>query len=377
MSEKYIKEMENKKGTYYQVTILYTQDGKRKSRSIGQFYVRDYGGKKTALAQAKKARDQALREADSGSIEYHDITVAECFESSLALMSLSKASQKRHQTIYDQMFREDPDMALKAIKRVTTEDVQLNLNRFAETHTQDGVKDAKTIWHQIFLTAQMKEIPVIDRTVLIKTPKSKIPTAKRDSQCTYEDIRLTLDALHTYGDTPRAIQRAEDLHDIITVMLYTGMRPQEALALGADQIDMANGLITVDRSVGSTASATRQIITTKTADSVRTIPIASALVPLLGELMERGSLFFADADGLPYDIQTLNTLLRNLRISRKLPRVTLYMCRHLFATDVYGMAVNKKAAQRLMGHKSETMTLHYVNDDPEEREQLIRERKLS
>ena len=88
-------------------------------------------------------------------------------------------------------------------------------------------------------------------------------------------------------------------------------------------------------------------------------------------------LLFTDRDGKPYEIADLDIVLINMRKKRKLPRVTLYMCRHLFATDVYNTAQNKKSAQKLMGHKSETMTLYYVNDDQQERYSLVQNRKLS
>ena len=381
MTEKYIQlKKSKKKGEYFQVTISYTtSDGKRATRSCGQYYVKDYGDKKNALRMAKKARDQALDELMMGSYGSQDLTVEDCFNASLDLMNLSKKTKKWHTHTYRSMMADFEQLRYKQIRKVTTEDVLVNMNRYAESHSQDGISRCKTIWHQIFQTAQMKEIPVIDRTLAIKTPRSKVPAKPRSMSCTYEDVMVTLENLETYGDGKRAFKRSRDLHDIILVMFYTGMRPQEALALAKSEIDLDSGIITVYQSVGSTINKTRQIISTKTDGSLREIPIAEELAPLLKELCDRSDsdLIFTDVDGLPYEIADLDTVLRNMREKRNLPRVTLYMCRHLFATDVYGMAKNKKSAQRLMGHKSESMTLYYLNDDSKEKYSLVQKRKLS
>lgn len=378
MKEKHIAEKRNKDGIFYQVSITYTtSSGKRSTKSIGQFYVKDYEDKKTALKQAIKARDRALQEIEMGNFEHPDLTVDDCFNASLDLFNLSAKTKRWHIIVYNQMI--DDVLKYKPITKVTTEDVVKNMNAYAEEHTKDGISRCRTVWHQIFQTAQMKEIPVIDRTMAIKAPRSKVPTKPRETACTYEDVMVTLENLETYGDTPVAQRRARHLHDIILVMFYTGMRPQEALALAKSEINFDDELITVYQSVGSTHTKTRQLVTTKTDGSLRTIPIAKEIIPLLHELCDHAKkdLLFTDRDGKPYEIGDLDTVLINMRKARNLPRVTLYMCRHLFATDVYGMAQNKKAAQRLMGHKSESMTLYYLNDDSKEKYSLVQNRKLS
>lgn len=378
-NEKYIQlRSSKKKGEYYQVTVSFTTAaGKRATRSCGQFYVKYYGDKKTALKQAKKARDKALEEIDRESFEYFEMSVDDCFNASLDLFNLSAKTKEWHRIIYDAMMTED--LKFKSVTKVTTEDVILNMNAFAETHSQDSVSRCKTVWHQIFQTAMIKEIPVIDRTIAIKMPRSKVPTKPRQMACTYDDVITTLDNLKTYGDSDQSRRRAQDIHDIILIMFYEGLRPQEALALAKSEIDFATETINVYQSVGSTKNHTRQLISTKTDGSMREIPIAKEILSLLKERCENAKqdLLFPDADGLPYEVADLDTTLLHMRKKRNLPRVTLYMCRHLFATDVYNTATNKKSAQRLMGHKSESMTLYYVNDDQQERYALVQNRKLS
>lgn len=378
MKEKHISLKQGKKGDYFQVSINYTDSsGKRSTKSVGQFYVKDYGDKKTALKQAIKARDKALQEIEMGAFQHPEMTVDDCFQASLDMFNLSAKTKRWHIIVYNQTMTDK--LKHTPITKITTEDVLKNMNEYADSHSKDGISRCRTVWHQIFQTAQMKEIPVIDRTMAIKAPRSKVPTKPRNTQCTYEDVIITLENLETYGDTPTAKKRAMDIHNIILVMFYTGMRPQEALALAKSEIDFDDEVITVYQSVGSTSTQTRQLVTTKTDGSLRQIPIAKELLPLLKDLCENAKkdLLFTSKDGRPYDINDLDVVLLNMRKSRNLPRVTLYMCRHLFATDVYGMAQNKKAAQRLMGHKSESMTLYYLNDDTQEKYSLVQNRKLS
>lgn len=255
MKEKHVAEKRNKDGIFYQVSVTYkSSSGKRTTKSIGQFYVKDYGDKKTALRQAVKARDRALKEIEMGAFEHPDLTVDDCFNASLDLFNLSAKTKRWHIIVYNQMM--DDRLKYMPITKVTTEDVVTNMNQFADTHSKDGISRCRTVWHQIFQTAQMKEIPVIDRTMAIKAPRSKVPTKPRETACTYEDVMVTLENLETYGDTPVAQRRARHLHDIILIMFYTGMRPQEALALAKSEINFDDELITVYQSVGSTHNRT-------------------------------------------------------------------------------------------------------------------------
>ena len=380
--ERYIYEKTSKKrGKYYEVKIKAEINGKRTDKSFGKFYFADYpAGKKDALKQAVKCRSQALDDIEYNRLTVNEMTVDECFNEALKLLIDSKKNADRKKRMYQKIQTYSPHLLNKSVKAVTTEDVLLNLRAVAENHSAGVIADVKTVWHQIFQTAQLKEIPVIDRTLMIKTPKSKVPKKKREYACTIEDVNQILECLETYGigqKNPR--HTAIDVWYMIMIMLYTGMRPQEVFALSRDEIDLDAGEITITQSVGSTRSETRQIIPTKTDQSVRPIPIASELRPILEELLEErdSELLFLAPDGQPYEIDTLDAFLFHMRKKYNLPRFTLYMCRHLFATGVYKMAVNKKAAQKLMGHASESMTLHYVNDDPEERRQLIEQLKYS
>ncbi|MBR2555076.1 MAG: hypothetical protein IKE94_09475, partial [Aeriscardovia sp.] len=119
MKEKHIAEKRNKDGIFYQVSITYTsRTGKRTTKSVGQFYVKQYGDKKTALKQAIKARDRALQEIEMGAFEHPELTVDDCFNASLDLFNLSAKTKRWHIIVYNQMI--DDRLKYMPIDKVTT-----------------------------------------------------------------------------------------------------------------------------------------------------------------------------------------------------------------------------------------------------------------
>ena len=367
------------KGPYLQVKVSSTINGITKFREVGRFFYSDYPSNKICMQQAIKCRNDFEETIKTNNIEVIDCTVDECYQTSLELLVDSIKTAKKHNAIYNAMM---PDrLKIKNILEVTTEDVNRTLVKYASDHAADAVKRAKSIWHQIFLAAAIKDINVTDKSLLVKLPKTKVPTKKRDVRCTFEEIKTFLNALLICGSSSKSGRhRAADLWYGIQIEVYTGMRPQEVFALHRSDVDLESMEINVSRSVGSTSKDTRKFITTKTEDSVRTIPIASDLVPILEDLLEKKPQnqepLFLDLDGLPYEIDVLCTFMNKIPKKYDVPRITLYMPRHLFATELYNDSRNnKKAVQKLMGHKSETTTLGYVTASEEEAKQVIEKRK--
>ena len=140
--------------------------------------------------------------------------------------------------------------------------------------------------------------------------------------------------------------------------------------------------IRFSKSIGSTTDEySRQVKATKTATSIREVPIDKELHEMLvdylfsKDIVIHGDLLFPDSWGNPMEIQNVDTHVRNV-CKKAGVHVTLYMLRHKFSTDMLKVA-DIRTVQDLMGHESPSMTLSYARSTPDDRKEAIDKRKLS
>jgi integrase len=142
----------------------------------------------------------------------------------------------------------------------------------------------------------------------------------------------------------------------LAVLLFTGMRPGEALALTWNNVDFDHGLIRVRRTLHRRFGFGLP----KTPGSERDIDMGEAV---RAELMHqrarsqmRGELVFPSEVGTPMDLQ--NFRLRNwpriLRRAKVRPRV-LYQCRHTFVRLALEHGDSPQHIAAMLGHVSTEM----------------------
>lgn len=344
--------------------VLFEPRGKRLYFGFADAYgYKLQRGQRTSYVQlaaaAKECRDKALIDIRQNKVIIHELTVQECYEKSLDLFVTNVKTKQRHDLIFRQMVPEK--FLTKKISALTAADIQSMINAFAQDHTADALSRTISIWRQIYRAALMSGCPVADQSQMVIMPKAKKPQATRRKHCTVEDLETFIeDGLLEYNShTPEGRKTSRDIYLAIRIMQYLGLRPQEVFALCAEDIDLENGLIYVQRSIGSTATANRQLIATKTSDSVRVLPIPDALDPVLREMLTHDTRpLLTDLDGLPYDTSKVSVFMYNVVKTKKVPHINLYMLRHMFGTDMSRQ--NVKMAQSMMGHESAKMTLGYA-----------------
>lgn len=355
-NEKHIHKIKLKKG--YALAVSFKVDGK--VHRFGYFNRSDYDSDRSVMDAAEACRDKALVDRRQNQLIIHDMTVNEAYEKSLELFVTNIKTKERHNVIYRQMV---PDtMQNKAISKLTAADIQKAINKFAETHSADALSRTLSIWKQIYRAALMSGCPAVDQSQLIIMPKAKKPQGKHAKHCTVAELEEFLEGLEEYNAyLPEGQKLSRDATLAIRVMQYLGLRPQEAFALCAEDIDLKKGLVCVRRSVGSTATEKRQLIATKTNDSARVLPIPDQLRPYLEEMLTHDTRpLLADLDGLPYDTSKISVLMCNVAKSKNVPHINLYMLRHMFGTDISKKDI--KLAQTMMGHESAKMTLGYAKE---------------
>jgi integrase len=133
--------------------------------------------------------------------------------------------------------------------------------------------------------------------------------------------------------------------------LYAGLRRGELMALRWDDVDLANGLIHVERAYDEKA---RLEIQPKSRAGRRTVPIVGALRDILVEHKANQ----AQAEGLVFGgvapIQPSNLWRRAQRAWKQagLRPIGLHEARHTFASILIAAGVNAKAITTYMGHAS-------------------------
>ena len=356
MAEKHIRKKKTKKS--YSLEVIIWHDGKTKR--FGTFKRSDYDSDRSVMAAAKECRDKALMDIRQNRVIQHDLTVQEAYEKSLDLFVTNIKTKERHNIIYGQLVPQN--IRSKALSKVTAAELQTMVNDFAQTHSADALSRTKSILKQIYRAALMSGCPIVDQSQMIIMPKAKKAQAQHKKHCTPADLELFIEGLLDYNShTAEGRKVSRDVYLAIRVMQHLGLRPQEVFALCSEDVDLRGGLIYVRRSIGSTASEKRQMIATKTADSLRVLPIPAALRPALEEMLtHKTTPLLVDVDGLPYDTSKVSVLLYNVAESKQVPHINQYMLRHMFGTDMSKGDV--KVAQTIMGHESAKMTLAYAQE---------------
>jgi integrase len=137
--------------------------------------------------------------------------------------------------------------------------------------------------------------------------------------------------------------------------LYAGLRRGELMALRWDDIDLAAGVIRVERAW----DAREGVIEPKSHAGKRTVPIPRVLREYLAaaKLRSEWSEGFAFGRSATRPFDPVAVGVRAGAAWKKLAPLTMHQARHTFASLMIAAGVNAKALSTFMGHASITITL--------------------
>lgn len=131
--------------------------------------------------------------------------------------------------------------------------------------------------------------------------------------------------------------------DTVLILLYTGMRVGEMLALKKTDVNIRQGYTRITKS--------------KTASGIRTIPIHHRIFPLIVRRMKSsGSSLIADSEGKQYDYSCYCIIWREVMHSINADGHTTHDCRHTVATLLDNAGANETAKRRILGHAGGDVT---------------------
>jgi integrase len=138
--------------------------------------------------------------------------------------------------------------------------------------------------------------------------------------------------------------------------MYAGLRRGELLALRWEDVDLAAGVIHVERSW----DAKEGVVTPKSRAARRSVPIAAVLREQLVQHTlrsgRRSGLVFGTSATQPFTPSNVRKRANAMWTGAGLDPIGLHECRHTFASMMIAAGVNAKALSAYMGHSSVTIT---------------------
>ena len=151
------------------------------------------------------------------------------------------------------------------------------------------------------------------------------------------------------------------LRDIVTLILETGMRPEEVFTMRKENVHIDRGYLFVP--AGKTPFARRNILLTGRAISVLKKRLAETQGPYL----------FVGQRHMDKPLASIQKAHeRALRDAEITPPFRLYDLRHTFGSRSAMAGVDLATLKELMGHSKLSTTMRYVHPTPEHKREAVR-----
>lgn len=253
------------------------------------------------------------------------------------------------------------------VSEVTTMDVR----RWCVEQTQDykygTIKKHFTLVKQAF--QELCTDGVISRNPCQFALSSVIPNnSESKHSLTKEEVEVFLQCL-------KESKSSSQYFDIAFVLLNTGLRIGECLALTVKDIDFNQHTLSINKQIIE-VQGVQHVSETKSKAGIRDVPIPDVVMPILRRLAKSASVSNYVLDGYTSFVFTKNEHLMlppniryhfNLCVSQynqrrsadmiALPNVTPHILRHTYCSRLVELNVNPKAIQYVMGHANIGITL--------------------
>lgn len=347
-----------KDGRYIkQVLIGYKTDGRPKYKNI-YGYTQSEVNEQAALFKAQMKQGIAAIEDDVTMAEW-SVKWLEVYKSNTEYNTYASYKNAIDKHINPCL----GDLKLKDIKKIH---IQTLLNILLDQGKAQTARQVRLTLNQIMTQAVDNELIYKNVAQNIKLPKIK-KTPKR----ALNDDELALIDKANFTMKERAF---------ISILLYSGVRQGEALALTVSDVDLDNGCIRVNKTVIHKGNNSEIKHSPKSDAGVRDIPIPQVLINLLreyiptlkteqlftmenGELVTKSSftkLWFSIMDKLNTAAGGSDWRKNHVKHPELLAianDITPHTFRHTYCTTLYNAGVDIKSAQYLLGHASIQMTL--------------------
>ena len=242
----------------------------------------------------------------------------------------------------------------------------MDIEQFLKKLRNDGRSDSaiahcRGMLFQIFNKAAANDLvtknPVAFADKMRKCPK------KRKEAFTADEVRAML------RDLPE-----DEVGWSIRLMLCTGMRGQELLALEPRHIAQDGSRITIEQALVRVKGSV-EIGTPKSRDSYRTIPVPENVRYCAKLLRDTPNRFVWESPknpGIPCNPSHFLKLFKEAVESVEGIRVlTPHCCRHTYVSQMQALGVSVETIQSIVGHADMDMTRHYLHVQENIRQEAV------
>lgn len=345
-------------------TIYYSES---KHKWVAQFYIKGDSTRKTKYGNTRKEVKEKMLKAQSDAlngwyVKKNNITLKEIIYKQLNMKLdnnlITERTYKRTKDSIDIIERKNKCLINTPIQKITKKQLE-NFFITITVYADSTISQIYQLIKRAFIFAQNENI------ITEKNPFNTLikPKSSKDSP---EVEALTVDEHKKLLSILTNEEKDNKYSLIILLMLYTGMRIGETLALKKEDIDFKTEYIYVHRTL--TRNKNEEIILknkTKTSDrnalANRYLKMDSTTKRILELQLEKSicniyNLIFFDKSFV--DPTNVNTFLYRInqkyKISEKLHN---HMMRHTYATRQIEAGVSAKVVQKKLGHKKITTTL--------------------
>lgn len=144
-------------------------------------------------------------------------------------------------------------------------------------------------------------------------------------------------------------------HDMILLAVRTGLRFGELIALQWQDINLKDGVLTVNRNI------VRGIVGSPKSNKPRTIPLTASLIQMLSKQRHSSIYVFHDANRKSLTYKVCSVRLQKICKLAGLRRITWHVLRHTFASHLAAKKNSIVAIKELLGHSDIRITMRYAH----------------
>ena len=232
--------------------------------------------------------------------------------------------------------------------------LQTFLNELATTTGRSALEKVRSILYCMLQEAENNEMVMRNVARNLKLPKSTEMSNKRDSFMPEEVAIIEENA------------EKIDFMYAAAILINTGMREGELLAMRRQNVDIENTCIYVTHS--ATRVRSKPVLgTPKTAESVRTIPVSKWVMDLItARLPEDDGFMFRCKNGDIWSPRSFLKYYKRALQQANIRYLSPHCCRHTYATRLHAAGVDPKTIQTLMGHTDYALTANVYTHVKEE-----------
>ena len=331
------------------IMVGYHPDGRRKIKSF-------YGRTKS---EARKKAEKWRQDQNSGLNLEHDYTLAEFgdiwFEGHRD--NITPTTQESYKYTLAMIKRYLGHRKIAELKAMDVEEFLKTLRR--EGKSDSYISGARAMLFQILHKAEANDLIRKNPVRFADKMRSREPVKRKDAFETHE-VKLLMVKL------PK-----ERTGNSIRIMLGTGMRTQELLALEPRHIAEDGSSIQIFQAVNM-VKGTAVVGQPKSRDSYRVVPVPPGLYECAMSLRDTDKKYIWEAGkkdspcNPSYFRDKFKEAIGSVEGVRLL---TPHSCRHTYVSQMQALGIDIQTIQSLVGHADPTMTEHYLHVQEQIRKQ--------